>query len=252
MIYIDPSNHKFFHILAKFFRETICKGEITEITTDYTKQGIWLLTYASFVNRVHDVLPSGSTYIAVQTENDAKFAKTGYREFLAGAIKVYDYQDNLIFGYADVWRLEMEDAKDIDVLFYGAVNKKRAAILDRIPNVFIPKDLYGAELQQTIMRSKIVLNVHYYDNNDSSWDRIPSLVCNKVFLISERFNSNALNDTWEDCITIASGEKIPELCEYYLNNPIKRLEKVDRAFDVMKNQYKSMATPWQDKINKYR
>ncbi len=242
MIYIDSSNNKFFQRFARYIQYELLldgkNGEF-EITNDYSKRGTWLLHYASFVNRVHDIIvPNGCEYIAIQTEPQEKYRKTGYKEFLDGAQKVYYYHDNFQIGYSDFWRLEMEEAKDIDVLFVGAINDLRQDILTQIPNATIKSDLYGDELLRTVMRSKINLSIRYYPNNNTDWERIPQLVCNKNFVIGEEYQDNTLNNIcFEAGIVLGKREDIPKLCKYYLDNPLLRLKSSDKAFEWMKKNY---------------
>lgn len=94
--------------------------------------------------------------------------------------------------------------KDIDVLFYGAINLKRAEFLNEVVKHFkcciignmYPRDVlrnlnfkvvadkYGDELWQYINRSKVVLNLHYY-NNIQEQVRIFELLCNGISVVSQ-------------------------------------------------------------------
>ncbi len=239
MIYIDPSNNKFFHRFAKYIQYEMFPGQETEITNDYTKKGLWVLTYASFVNRVHDVIvPNGCEYIAFQTEPEEKFKKTGYREFINAAKKAYYYHQNFQCGYSDYWRLEMEEAKDIDVYHYGTLNVLREEVLNKIPNVTIDKEIWGDDLLRKLMRCKIVLSIRHYANNNTDWERISALVPNKIFIIGERYQDESLNKICDHAgIVLGERDQIPSLVKHYLANPIERLQRVDSAFDYMKYHY---------------
>lgn len=61
------------------------------------------------------------------------------------------------------WPKEAE--KDIDILFYGSMNDHRKKILDELSkrhNVKVLTKCWGDELDSWILRSKILLNLHYY------------------------------------------------------------------------------------------
>ena len=61
------------------------------------------------------------------------------------------------------WPKEAE--KDIDILFYGSMNDHRKKILDELSkrhNVKVLTKCWGEELDSWILRSKILLNLHYY------------------------------------------------------------------------------------------
>jgi hypothetical protein len=82
--------------------------------------------------------------------------------------------------------------KDIDVLFYGGINERRKTILDSLKNkynVHIISSHHGAtnsDLCKYIERSKIVINVLYYDYNVIfDYYRNTLLLSNGVLLVSE-------------------------------------------------------------------
>lgn len=231
MIYIDPTYHPYFKSLAEYIK-SVMNAEC-EITDDYSKDGIWVLNYASHLTRVQDKIRN-NPYIAIQTEQMNVKGNTGYREFLSKAIKVLDWTSNFLIGYSDWWRIECEESKDIDVLFYGLMNAKREQITNQIPNITLVKDKYGRELWPIILRSKIVLSIHYYPQPENDLPRLAPLLSNKVFVIAEETIDPWFNDQ-SDAIVIAKREEIPSLCEYYLKNPIERIKMIDKGYEFIKS-----------------
>ena len=80
--------------------------------------------------------------------------------------------------------------RDIDVLFYGSHSERRHKILDELrdhgKNVTYLFGVYGNDLIEYIKRSKIVINIHCWDNlNVLETPRISYLLANKCFVISE-------------------------------------------------------------------
>ena len=70
-------------------------------------------------------------------------------------------------GYVpEMTRLNRDFPLDIDVLFYGAVNERRKAVLETLRRtklrLGILQRTYGTDRDYSIARSKLVLNVHYY------------------------------------------------------------------------------------------
>ena len=230
MIYIDPTSNKYFQGLAKVIQYHL--EEPSEITTDYSKEGLWILNYISFKNKIS---LTNCEYIVIQTENMFIRGSVGYLNFLKNAKKVIDYTKDFIFGYSEVYKLEREEAKDIDILFFGSLNERRKEILNTIlPKPVIYNNLFGNELQRILMRSKIVICIHYHSNPDPDVARIMSLISNRQFIIAE----NCLNEDINPLSgNIVSGEvdELPKLCEYYLNNPLERLRWVDLSYDFIKN-----------------
>ncbi len=234
MYLIDSSSNKYFQGFAHYVKERL--GDECEITDDYSRKGTWVLNFVSFKNGVHKKIIGD--YIAIQTEQMNAKGTDAYINFLAEAKSIWDWKTNFKIGYADYWRLEMEDAKDIDVLFYGALNERRRNILDAIA-IFNPgirmeilTNVYGANLQSYVMCSKIVLSIHHYENPDNDMPRIAPLLSNRSFVIAEKCNEDWFNDIHD--ITIRPTDEIPGCVTFYLNNPLKRLEMIDRGYDFIK------------------
>ena len=61
--------------------------------------------------------------------------------------------------------------ENIDVLFYGAVNERRGRALQRMKDrglrTVVAFGAYGAERDALIARSRIVVNIHYYESRVS-------------------------------------------------------------------------------------
>ena len=106
-----------------------------------------------------------------------QFMHKEYFRFLKEADEVWDYdQQNIdvlkkirpdiklhILKPYKEWPKEHE--KDIDILFYGTMNEHRKKLLDVLSkkyNIKIIKTWNGDELDSYILRSKILLNIHYY------------------------------------------------------------------------------------------
>lgn len=107
------------------------------------------------------------------------FMHIGYFAWLTQADEVWDYdEENLrvlklirpdvklhVLKPYKVWPKDAK--KDIDILFYGSMNDHRKKILDELKrnhNVKILTQCWdGNELDRWILRSKILLNLHYYN-----------------------------------------------------------------------------------------
>lgn len=165
--------------------------------------------------------------------------KTGWysdsvAKVLAGATQVWDYSlRNIDFlkergiesrhvpiGYHPDLRVVPEaQEKDIDVLFYGSVNDRRRQLMQRLArhcNARFEAGVFGAERDALIARSRIVLNLHYYDTKIMESVRIAHLLNNGCFVISESSADNAFPEV--DLIT-AEYDEIEALCLDYLSRP---------------------------------
>lgn len=132
-------------------------------------------------------------------------------------LKEKGYGDKTIFhpleySEANVRELPTVEKK-YDVLFYGAINESRVALLNEVRNHFNVcivgnfnppeiKDLatfeiidsqYGDYIWPYINESKVILNLHYYPGSQEQV-RIYELLCNGVSVLSEKSNINYFGD----------------------------------------------------------
>lgn len=77
---------------------------------------------------------------------------------------------------------------DIDVLFYGSMNNHRAAILQQIRQQglrLVVHEGFGHDRNRLIARSKVVLNLHYYERAVFEVFRVVPLLVSGVAVVSE-------------------------------------------------------------------
>jgi hypothetical protein len=78
---------------------------------------------------------------------------------------------------------------DIDVLFYGSMNERRQKVITQMGEAGLAVDavfgVYGAERDALIARSKVVLNMHYYEANIFEEVRVSYLLSNRCFVLAE-------------------------------------------------------------------
>lgn len=143
-------------------------------------------------------------------------------------IEVYPFE-----YFSDIETLNNVDNPEIDVLFYGFFNERRANIVSYIQrqmyNEFNIVALIGSTVEQSykfIENSKIVLNIHAFTPYArQEQERIGFLLGNKKCVVSEISQNNYFGD--------AIIETIPELfCQ-----TISKLLKNDKWRDVAKNGY---------------
>ena len=115
------------------------------------------------------------------TATQRQFMHKGYFTWLKQADEVWDYDEqnievlklirpdvklHILKPYKD-WSKYPKVEKDIDILFYGSTNEHRTKLLDVLKkkyNVvhFREGNAHWEDLDQYILRSKILLNIHYY------------------------------------------------------------------------------------------
>ncbi len=125
---------------------------------------------------------------------------------LASRVRIWDYSElNLPhwsrvpslapaclvpLGYVPVLeRIATAVEQDIDVLFYGSLNERRRQVLlaldaagIRVHHAF---GVYGAERDGLIARSKLILNVHFYESKVFEVVRVSYLLANGKAVVTE-------------------------------------------------------------------
>lgn len=91
--------------------------------------------------------------------------------------------------------------KTIDIVFFGTLNKRREIILDTIKMLFpdlvieIYENIFGIQLKDIIKKSKIVLNLHYYENSLLEVARLHEIIPYNTHIISEKtFEKDLINN----------------------------------------------------------
>jgi GT2 family glycosyltransferase len=171
-------------------------------------------------------------------------------EILRFAHEVWDYApENIAFlakrgldnvklvpiGFHDQLRRIGRQTQDIDVLFYGCLNPRRREILEAIgkfANVKCLVSIYGQERDQYIARSKIVLNLHYYEAQIMEQVRVSYLLNNHAFVISE----TSPNNCYEGAIVTAQSSEIVETVRHYLDRPQDRYQRAKEGFTFFKSR----------------
>lgn len=113
------------------------------------------------------------------TATQRQFMHKGYFVWLKQADEVWDYDEqnievlklirpdvklHILKPYKD-WTVYKPVAKDIDILFYGTMNEHRSKILNELKKkykVVILNSWEGRVIDNHIMRSKVLLNLHFY------------------------------------------------------------------------------------------
>jgi predicted O-methyltransferase YrrM len=202
----------------------------------------------------------GYTYIPFQMEqlpiyNFDLAENNGYMRLLKGAAMIWDFSltnleylnsigiNNVLylpFGYHHKMKIiNFDKEKTIDILFYGELNLKRAAILNNLAEkgyrVVALEFVFGEERNQYIEKAKIILNISRYSNNLLEEHRLSFLLNNGCFVISEPVENMKTNE-YRDSIVFCNYNKIIETCEYYLKPENETLRK-----QISKRGYKNFS-----------
>jgi len=112
-------------------------------------------------------------------------------------------------GYVpELTRIEHAPDPDIDVLFFGSLNPRRIAIIERLRAAGLRAEavfgVYGKQRDGLIARAKVVLNVHFYEAKVLEMVRLSYLLANRCCVLSE-----ASSDPEEDDALAAGVAFVP-------------------------------------------
>jgi hypothetical protein len=129
------------------------------------------------------------------------------------------------------------DQEDIDVLFYGSLNERRWHILQSLKAHGVKVEavfgLYGKERDRLIARSKIVLNIHFYEAKVFEVVRISYLLANQRFVISERGGNPVEEAGFSSGVIFANYDNLVKICLDFLSRPEDRKYIAQEGFKLM-------------------
>jgi hypothetical protein len=140
-------------------------------------------------------------------------------------------------GYApQLSRIEKAPVQDIDVLFYGSINERRSAVLRKLEaeglKVHSVFGVYGAERDALICRSKVVLNLHYYDSSIFEMVRVSYLLANRKAVVAECHTRTEVDEDIRTAAVLVPYENLVPACAELVRHSGRReiLERRALAF----------------------
>jgi hypothetical protein len=141
-------------------------------------------------------------------------------------------------GYApELTRIAPAAVRDIDVLFFGSVNDRRRAVLERmvaeglrVHGVF---GAYGEERDALIARAKIVLNVHFYDARVLEMVRLSYLLANRAVVLSERGADPEEDAALAGGVAFDEYDRLPQRARQLVDSPEERRRLSRRGFELI-------------------
>lgn len=139
-------------------------------------------------------------------------------------------------GYAESLARIAPQTEDIDVLFYGCMNDRRRQILEQLARRFRVEFLFGVfgeERDRKIARSKIVLNMHFYEGARLEVARCFYLLINGRFVLTEDSGDMAASGL-AGGMAVAAYAGLADRCAFYLAAAHRRARIARRGHDLMK------------------
>jgi SAM-dependent methyltransferase len=138
-------------------------------------------------------------------------------------------------GYVpELSRINTSPIQDIDVLFYGSLNERRNFIVEALRNagakVQTVFGVYGRQRDELIARSKLVLNVHFYDTKIFEIVRVSYLLANSKAVVTECSSDTEIETGLEDCVFCAPYNSVVDGCLSLLQDEEERRKLESRGF----------------------
>ncbi len=149
------------------------------------------------------------------------------------------YRSHLLrIGYhRKLARIEKMPTEKIDVLFYGFVNERRKKILEGLAAAGLQvkslTGVYGRERDKWIARSKVVLNMHYYQSKIFEVIRVFYLMTNAKAVVSEVNQDTAIDASYRAGIAGVPYEQLIETCQKYVLDEALRKDLEKRALATL-------------------
>lgn len=125
------------------------------------------------------------------------------------------------------------------MLFYGSLNERRVKILSQLQEKGVKVihlwGVYGPERDEYISRSKIILNIHFYESKVFEVVRVSYLLANRKFVISELGNDRKIEEFFGDGLVFSTYGAIVDTCLNYLKDGGTRAKIAKRGFSLMKS-----------------
>lgn len=116
----------------------------------------------------------------------------------------------------ELCRITPAPKQDLDVLFYGSVNPRRAAILEGLQaaglKVHHAFGVYGAERDALIARAKVVLNLHYYEASIFEVVRVSYLLANRKAVVAECHGATEVDPDLREAVRLAPYGGLVQAC----------------------------------------
>lgn len=145
---------------------------------------------------------------------------------------------HLILGHHESLKTQLSAPNlDVDVLFYGSMNQRRREILDslsarglKVKELF---GVYGAERDQWIARSKLVLNIHFFHSQIFEIVRCFYLMINGKAVVAEVDHNTSIDPAYRAGVHAVPYDAIVDECVRLCKEDIERESLEIRARETI-------------------
>jgi hypothetical protein len=154
---------------------------------------------------------------------------------------------HLNIGYqTELNRITCESKKDIDVLFYGHLNTRRSQVINALKmkglNISLLNAVYGKPRDEYIARSKIVLNLHYYESQIFELIRVFYLLSNGIPVVGEVNPTTCIPEQYRNAVKEAKYDDLAYACKLMVENKDLQEQQAKKGLEVIKKFPQSVYT----------
>jgi hypothetical protein len=236
------------------FRELGCETDVAR--NEIIPDGINILFFSFYVADINSIPPNSILFNAEQIDQSSRLLTNAYFEQLE-RFTVWDYSrrnierivarlpqaqvQHLPIGFApNLSRIVRSESQDIDILFYGALNDRRSNILRELERcgclVVHTDNTYGEARDQLIARSKLVLNLHFYDAKIFEIVRVAYLLCNEVAVVSECDEGTEIDEDLRGAVVGVPYSEIVKTCLDLLSDASRRHLLAKRGREIFQRR----------------
>lgn len=228
------NQNKYFYFISQFIYKLLSEY-FNNIYLDYYNNSYIFTDDLYILFYILDKLPQNYIVYNFEQFTTNKKWSNSYYNFLNNAIINIDYSINNIiklhknninsfflpFFSLNLFKYQYYIKKDIDILFLGNINQRRKSFLNKLNflNITIINNVFFDDSIKLLARSKILLNIHYYDG-DSILEvvRIIPALENNCIIISEKSNDIYYNNKFNNIIHLTDYDNILNDVNNILNN----------------------------------
>lgn len=138
-------------------------------------------------------------------------------------------------GYVqEMTRILNSDTPDIDVLFYGSLNERRSHIIHALRDAGVKVQysfgVFGEDRDLLIGRSKIILNLHFYDDGIFEIVRCSYLMANHKLVVCEVNEDTEIPEGLRSGLACCRYSELVDTCIRLLDAPDLRRSIAERGF----------------------
>jgi len=157
-------------------------------------------------------------------------------------LKTVDVDDYLVeIGYVPEMTRFPKLEEDLDVVFFGALTPRRAAVLAELGRrgyrVYASARLYGAKRDHLVSRAKVVLNMHSSEDIKSfEIVRIAPSLANKKCIVTERAEGDWFPEDLRYGMWVAPYDKLVDACTTILDSFVLREEIAECGYNLFRKR----------------